>query len=323
MVKLITIFVLFYLNVYAISLKDSVSEVVSKHPKILEKQKEYDMILLDLELANTKYKPKIDFKIAKGYEKSNTKSTNNKDISLNPITKNLTLTQNLFDGFYTTNTVKIKKAKLNAFKYSYDDLINNIVSEYILSYLEILKNRELLAIEKENVSIHEKIYSDIKVQLENGTGRTSNLKDIGAKLALSYANYLSQTNTLNDALANFHKYFGRYEKVETFENIDINISIPTALDTLLQKVLETNPAILTQVNELESLKLEFAASKSTYYPKIDFEASKESSTDTAGIKGENDTSKAMINLSYTLYNGGYDSTTVIQNTAAIHKKIRL
>ena len=48
---------------------------------------------------------------------------------------------------------------------------------------------------------HLKIYEDLLKKQSSGVGRLSDLKEVKAKLALSYTNLLKEENNLQDAIA--------------------------------------------------------------------------------------------------------------------------
>lgn len=309
--------------IYAIGLKDAAVETLTTNPKVLEKKKEFNMAISDLDIAKSGYKPKVDFRASTGREQSDTKTTGYKDVKLNSETEGVTFSQNLFEGFATQANVDLKKTKLKALSFSFEETVNDTLLNLSKAYIDVIKNQELFLIEKDNTKIHEKIFSDVKMQIDNGTGRVSNLKDIGAKLALSYANLLVQENNYKDALASFHKIFGRYEKSETLEPVQFNFSLPGSLEDLLNKTLAANPSILAQNAEVQASHLTNKLSKSAYYPSLDFEFNAKRANNTSGIEGTDKTASAMVNLKYNLYNGNADEAKNQQNISAIHKQIQM
>lgn len=305
----------------ALDLRSALYEMSKTDPAILAKQKELEAARHELDLAKSGYYPKLDIQGSIGNERAKSQLTQYQDRSWTSNNAGVTLTQNLFAGFATKNDVATKEYKIKARKYALIEQANDSALRLSKSYMDLLRAYELLLIEVDNVKTHEKIFKDLKIRTEGGSGRISDYMEVSAKLSLAYSNLLSEDNNYNDAVANFHKAIGRYEDGKNLVQPDDIKGLPIKLEEALAQALASNPSLLVSRYEIEAAKTAMRLERQGYLPKIDATLNAKTSENASGLGGKNDSSSALITLSWNLYNGGSDYARVERAVSGIENSI--
>jgi adhesin transport system outer membrane protein len=306
--SIVIIFLSSFLYADQLFLNKAAKEILKTNPQILEKLNDYKSSLRGYEKAKLGYYPTLDLSGNIGTETTSRSSSD--DITLNVSESSLTLNQNLFNGFGTKHEIELKKAKLKSSAYSYIEKANDVIFKFVKSYIDLLRSKELLEIEKKNVSIHEEIYKDTKKQYKSGIGRLSDLKEVFSKLSLAYSNYLSEENNYKDKAVSFHKFYGRYIDAQQLQKPAIEWKIPQTFKETLLKAMQNNPSIIVQNYEFQAAKAYFRSTQKSFYPKIDLELKAKSSKNIGGSESDVDTRSALLKFSYNLFNGGRDAKEV-------------
>lgn len=297
-------------SLFGLSLQSALQEIIVTNPSIIAKQKELEAARHELTLAKSGYYPKIDVQGSYGYEESKSQLTNNEKKNWASWNTSATLTQNVFSGFSTLYDIKTKEFKIKARENALKEQANDSALTLAKSYLDLLKAYELLLIETNSVKSHEKIFKDIRQRTEGGSGRVSDFMEVSAKLSLSYVNLLSQENNYQDAQSNFHKALGRYEEGKNLVTPDEVKNVPANLSQALSEALKKNPSLLVSRYELEASKTAMRLERNAYMPKVDATLNSKISENANGMGGQNDSSSALLTLTWNLFKGGSDYARV-------------
>ncbi len=303
-----------------LELHEAIKETIQTNPTIKERLKNYNAVIEDLHYAKGAYLPRLDLKVGFGKERVQSNFTNNQVVDSNVQQHSVTASYNIFNGFGDKYTISQQRARLLAAAYSYLENVDDIVLKLIEQYINILRHKELMVVEKDNIKMDEKIYDDMLGKQKQGLQRLSDLKEARSKLALAYTNHLSEENNIQDTLVNFHKYFGRYVSIHEIKDPEFHEQLPSTIEEITRLAIENNPSIKVATYERLASRHEYQASKKQFYPSIDLELSGSYSENLSGIQSTNTNLRAMIYLSYNLFNGGSDSAYAQKKISTIHQK---
>lgn len=303
-----------------IELHEAIKETIYTNPTIKERLKNYNTVIEDLDYAKGAYLPRVDLKAGFGKEKVQSNFTNNQLLTSNVQQHSVVATYNLFNGFGDKFTVSQQKARLLSAAYSYLENVDDIVLNLIEQYINILRHKELMIVEKDNIKMDEKIYDDMLGKQRQGLQRLSDLKEARSKLALAYTNHLSEENNIQDTLVNFHKYFGRYVSIHDIKDPEFHEQLPSTIEEITRLAIENNPSIKVATYERMATTDEYKASRKQFYPTIDLEVSGSYTENLSGIRSDNTNLRAMLYINYNLFNGGSDSAYTQKKISTIHQK---
>ncbi len=304
---------------FGLSLKESVLQTLDTNPQIKEKTREYRAMKEDLKATFSEYYPKLDITGAYGYEKSNNSNTGFENKSLRRKEADIKITQKVFDGFGTHYAVKRDEFKTKAAKEEIYEKASFLTLQTIQTYLNILMDRELIELAKENVKNHEEIYKKIKEQTQSGILAKSNLELIKSRLALSKSNLITYENQYQDAVTKLYKLAGYNINIDDIKKPVFDLHIPSSFEEVSKKAEELNPAIKSQKLNLKSARANYDYAKSRFYPHFNIEADKGWNKDIGGVKGRHYNTTVLLKAKYNFFNGGKDFVRLQKEISMIHK----
>jgi adhesin transport system outer membrane protein len=308
-------------------LKTTVDEVLSTNPIILERLKNYNATKEDIKSAEAGYYPKLDLSLGIGSEhtekRASALASSDGSFDFSVYQNSLTYTHNLFKGFETTYQVEQQKDRTIAAAYSYIEKVNNTSFEMVNTYLQVMRNRELLENAKANVEINKEIFKKVQKLYDAGLTTLSEVNKIESSLALAKSNYVVQENTLLDVTYNMQRVLGRYLDPETMIRPELNVALPANIEEAAQYAIQNNPSLLVSKYNIKLAQATYKEKKSPFYPHLDIEVSQSMNKNLSAVEGENDRFRAMAFLTYNFFNGFADEAALQKSVSTIHQEVEL
>jgi len=323
--KLILLSISLATIISAQNLKTTIKEVLSTNPVILESLKNYNSTKEDITIAKSGYYPKLDLSIGAGYEKTdrnNRPDLADEKFNYGAYQNSLTFTQNIFNGFGTTYQVKQQESKTISSAYSYIEKVNDTSFQMLNTYLQVMKNVELLQTAKENVEINEEIFVKVQKLYDSGLTTLSEVNKIESSLSLAKSNYIVQENTLLDVTYNMQRVLGRYLDPQKMIKPNFLTPLPNSLEEATLYAMENNPSLLVSKYNIKLSQAIYKEKRSPYYPQLDIEVSQSMNKNLSAAEGQENKFRAMAYLKYNFFNGFADSAALQKSVSQIHKEIQ-
>jgi len=299
-------------SVFAANLQDVIQTVLSSNPHMQQKISEYRSTLYDLDKAKAEYKPSVDLSGGIGPEHTERRASNPTIKSdLTRQEASLIVTENLFQGFHTIHNVEEQKSRIQSTQFYTLQEANALSLKTVQTYLNVIKNKEILDLEYENLQTHTRINNMMREKMAAGYGKRADLEQSEARMVQASANYIAQLNNYQDAILNFERFYG--EIPSSFAKPERPEVPGRSLEELLNIAFKYNPTILTENADISVQKARHARDKSSFFPKIDAEFSANRQNNIDGYENKDDSYRGMLKLSYNLYQGGFDEATRLQN----------
>lgn len=306
---------------YGQSLKDAVEQTLQTSPDILMDARYRQSTDEAVKNARGGYLPKVDLLLGTGREWSKNSSTAPGDLSLTRREGTLTLTQMLFDGFGVSSEVERNRARVESAANKVAGTSEQVGLQAVEAYLEILRQHELVELTKQNLTVHERTYDQIKIRSESGIGRKADLEQISARLALAKANLTAAETNLRDAQTNFLRVVGANPVNLSKPDAPDHGVLPKTLEETVQLAFDNNPTLKSAMADVEAAEAQNKAAKSLLYPRFDLELGAGQNKNLDGVRGENDERYAMLRMRYNLFRGGSD-TARVNETAHLSSQAR-
>ncbi len=306
---------------YGQSLQEAVKQTLQTNPDILidaSKRLSTDEALRG---ARGGYLPKVDLGLGTGRERSNNSSTLGSEGKLTRREASLTLTQMLFDGFGVASEVSRNRARVESAAHKVAGTSEQVGLQAVEAYLEVLRQRELVALTRENLAAHERTHDQIKIRSEGGVGRKTDLEQIRARLGLAKANFTAAEANLRDAETNFLRVVGASPADLSKPNQAEHGLLPGSMDEAVQMAFDNNPTLKSAMADVEAADAQNNAAKSFMYPRFDLELGTAQNSNLNGVKGGNDERYAMLRMRYNLFKGGSGNARV-NETAQLANEAR-
>ncbi|MFA7610964.1 MAG: TolC family outer membrane protein [Sulfurimonas sp.] len=306
---------------YSQDLKTIISETLSTNPLVLEKLKNYNATKEDIVTAKADYYPKLDLILGVGQEDGKS-ATTQENFDYSVYQNSLSLTQNIFNGFETTYRVQQQESRTASAAYSYIESVNDVSFEMVNVYLQVIKNRELLDIEQENIEINTEIFKKVQKLYNAGLTTLSEVNKIESALSLAKSNYIVQENNLLDAVYAMQRVLGRYPESKKMSRPVFNATLPATIEEAIRFAMQNNPSMLVGKHNVELAQATYNEKKAPFYPSLDLEVSQNNNKNLSGVEGKYDNFRTMIYLKYNLFNGFADKSQLQKSVSSIHQEVQ-
>ncbi|NOR58997.1 MAG: TolC family outer membrane protein [Sulfurimonas sp.] len=305
-------------------LKLTVDEVLSTNPIVLERLKNYNATKEDIKSAKSGYYPKVDLSLGIGTEHTERRArpgVSDASFDFSVYQNSLTYTHNLFKGFETKYQIEQQENRTVAAAYSYIEKVNDTSFEMVNTYLQVMRNRELLDTAKANVEINREIFKKVEKLYDAGLTTLSEVNKIESSLSLAKSNYVVQENTVMDVTYNMQRVLGRYLDPETMSRPELNVALPATIEDAAQYAIQNNPSLLVSKYNIKLAQATYKEKKSPFYPHLDIEVSQAMNKNLSAIEGEEDRFRAMAFLTYNFFNGFADEAALQKSVSSIHQEV--
>ncbi|CAH1547391.1 Agglutination protein [Vibrio rotiferianus] len=304
--KLISLSVMASFSTGAQTLEQAVANSLQTNPDIKGAFNEFVSKKYINEAATGAYLPSVDLDAGIGYERVDSADSDRDVTDLTRKEASITFTQLIWDGSATLNNMDRTAADAESLRYQLLADAQDMALQVAKVYLDSVKAYEILTLSENNLSVHKKIYRDIKKRVDSGIGSTADLTQVEARLAKAHGNLAAAQNNLFDAHTMFMRIVGQSPQGLVFPRADQNF-IPYTIDEAVGKAFEEHPVIKIAKVDVDSAKFQYKQSKGNYYPTVSVEASQTWRDDAGGIEGDSNETSAMLRMRYNLFNGGSDS----------------
>lgn len=263
------------------------------------------------------YFPSIDATVGRGQETSNNISTRPLgDVTLMRSETGVTLSQLVFDTGATSSQVRRSQARSEGSGHQLASASETIGLRTALSFLEVLRLRELANIATESVEAHRRTLNLVTLLAEGGAGRRSDMQQAVARLAQALSSLYALQGQIEQAAADFRRLTDRMPG-ELDRPRSVAERLPAALDRAIEQALAEHPSVLAAQKDLESAQADREFSRSRLGPRLNLEMGVTQDHDVNGIRGLNYERSAMLRLRYNLFRGGSDAARIRESEARI------
>lgn len=288
-----------------LTLQDAVSKGVLKNPEYGVVANNKLATKEELSQAKALYMPSVDFLGETGYERTDSVTIPDSPNNLWHNRASLTLTQLLFDGYGTTSEIKRQKYRVESAAHRVAEVAEFTGLDVVQSYLEVLRQRDLLAIARANVDDHLKILDTIKTGANAGTVTEGDVAQANARLANARATVASTEQALREGEALFIQKVGEMPGDMAFPTIPRD-HLPQSVDDAVRLAVTNSPTLAVFESDMKVSHAEYEGSGSTLYPKVDLEANASFGDNLSGIDGHDNSQSVLAVMKWNLYRGGAD-----------------
>ncbi len=262
----------------------------------------------ELQQAKALYLPSIDMSADGGFQSINSdlrgQAEGHSDLYRSQAS--LTLTQMLFDGYATKYENERQYHRVRSAAHRVRESAEFSGLSIIEAYLDVLRQRELLAIADENLKMHNDIMSQIVESADAGRTTQADVEQTKARLNAAEAQKAAVEESLKNANTNYRRIVG--------DDAQPDIQVPTPprqliesdVDSEVKQALTHSPTLDTKEADVNVADAERQATKSSFYPKVNFQAGATAGNDLDGDEGNTKSASALVVANWNLYRGGGD-----------------
>lgn len=218
----------------------------------------------------------------------------------------LTLTQLLFDGFEAHYEVKRQEARVVSSAHRVRETSELVGLAIVESFLEVMRQRQLLLIARDNVTDHLSILEQIQDGVNAGRSTQADLEQAKARLASARTVESSTRQALRNAEARYRQEVGDAPADLEFPVIPFE-QLSGDVEEEVVQAIANSPTLSIFESDIEVAYAEAQGTKSTMYPQVDLQLNARTGEDLGGLEDEEDTSaSALVVMNWNLYRGGAD-----------------
>lgn len=216
----------------------------------------------------------------------------------------VTVTQNLFDGFSTSASVKTAEINKDIADITLDATRQNTLFEGISAYIEVLRQRRLVRFSKENESNIRKQLELEDERVQRGSGITVDVLEAKRRLQTAKERRVSFEGALRNAVATYVQVFDKAPDIEGLTDPTPPVGqIPDSLDAAIELAETENPAVINaraSVNVAEEAR---RTARAGYAPSVDLVGSWNYEKHKGGTLGTRRDYSVLLQASWDLFNG--------------------
>ena len=292
----------------AIELSDAVRKFLDTHPDIASAKYLAGAGEERVKEAYGSYYPSLDLQASAGLDdtyNSTTRSGGHGHVYLDPKGVTLTLSQNVFSGFKTQNTVKKKKADFDYAVLKLHQASEDIGLKAIAAYLNILRDERLVALAEDNLAAHESVLNLVSQKFKQGVGPESDVNQASVRVKSAQAALIDFKRSLANSKAAYQSLIGEDPEALMVPILPSD-SIDPDLEGKIEKAMKSNPYIRGAYARLRVAEADLALEDSSFMPNVNLEASFKHRNDVSGTPGVNEEKSIMFLMKYNLFSGGAD-----------------
>ncbi|HIP53697.1 MAG TPA: hypothetical protein EYH03_06780, partial [Chromatiales bacterium] len=291
------------------TLQETLKNVMASHPDVIAAKQEHRAREQEMVQARGGLLPSIDLNAGWGYEYTDSPTTrtagNHNDEDMTRTEVGVNLRQLLFDGGGTSSEVDRHRARTESARYSVLGTAQKMALETVRVYLDVMRQRKIVALAEENLSKHRRIMDQIKLRSQAGVGRKADLAQIEARVALAESNLVAAKVNLQDAETNYQRVVGELPgELETVPPAEEKI--PDSVEQVIERGLANHPVIKAAEADIVATQAQHRAARSNLYPRVEADIGANWNDDLDGVAGHNNDVTAMIRMRYNLFKGGSD-----------------
>ncbi|HAJ89426.1 MAG TPA: type I secretion protein TolC [Rhodospirillaceae bacterium] len=262
----------------------------------------------ELQQAKALYLPSIDMRADTGFQSINSdpKGQIEGHSDLYRSQASLTLTQMLFDGFATKYENERQYHRVRSASHRVRESAEFSGLSIIEAYLDVLRQRELLAIADENLKMHNDIMSQIVESADAGRTTQADVEQTKARLNAAEAQKSAVEESLRNANTNYRRIVGDNAQPDIQVPVPPRQILEADVDSEVKQTLTHSPTLDTKEADVNVADAERQATKSTFYPKVDFQAGATAGDNLDGVEGRTKSASALVIANWNLYRGGGD-----------------
>lgn len=299
-------------------LKDAVEQTLKTSPDVLSTAHRRLSIDQEIKQARGGYFPKIDLNLGYGRERTSSPTTGFNTVSLDRREAGISLNQMLFDGFFVKSEVERHAARADAAAFGVLGAAENTSLKVVDAYLEVLRRQELVKLTKDNLAIHQRTFDQIRMRSDAGVGRKADMDQILARLALSQANVMAAESNAREAEITFQRVVGKIPQDLTKPGAPEQ-AMPKDLKSAIETAMANHPILKSAMADVEAAQAQHRSARSLHLPRLDLELGYNDNNNISGLRGDNESTIAMLRMRYNLFRGGSDEARVGQTASAINE----
>lgn len=231
----------------------------------------------------------------------------------NNLTGSANVSQPVFSGFSTVNSVKAADKTVKAAQNNLANVEQNVLLEASTAYLDVLQNRAIVELQKNNEELLKKKLDETLERFKVGEVTRTDVSQARARHSQAISDRIASEGTLQASIATYIELIGS-EPEELTEPTQMKSFLPESYDQALEIALNNSYTIKQAQNLYAAKGYEVYANTGALFPTVSLDGTVgRNKAEQGGIKTTTDNAEWGVNLSIPLYTGGATRAKIRQS----------
>nr|WP_246438464.1 TolC family outer membrane protein [Novosphingobium piscinae] len=286
------------------SLRDAIVAALKDNPDIQIALARQDDARYGVDEARAGYLPHLDLQAGWGRETVRNGSQARTGAFRTEAT--VTLSQNVWDFGVTINDIKRARASYRSAQWATRERIEGISYDITTAYLGVLGQQQLMALTEQEIAATKRILRIVTVQKELGLTTPADVGRAQTRLENVQSLLLDRRSQLEQA-RNAYRRLTNHLPARVVDLPPAGTTLPESADAAVSLMDTHSPRLAQAVQDRRSLDKQYdSQTGSVFFPRIGVMVQGNYREDVMGLTGRGNDARAMVTLSYKLFNGGAD-----------------
>jgi outer membrane protein len=261
------------------------------------------------------YRPQLNGNFSAGYQtlRNGLFDGTTQAANLRPWVAGLTITQSLFNGFNTANSVRQAEAQVMSSREGLRNIEQNIFVDAVTAYMNVVANQALVEAQRANVTFLRETLKTTRVRLEAGDVTPTDVAQAEARYNRGLADLNAAEVALAIAQATYAQIVGvppgKLAKAEPIDRL-----LPRSRDVAVEISRRDHPRIAGAMFDVDVATSAIKIAESALMPKASVQGSVSRNFETDTTLETKSTNQASIigQANVPLYDGGFASSQIRQ-----------
>lgn len=289
------------------------ADTYSSNPTLQSQRAYLRSVDENIAIAKSGYRPNISLqgsyrdgenKIKKGVGQGN---------DYNSLSGAAVVSQPVFSGFSTVNSVKATERAIKAAQNNLSNVEQNILLEASTAYLDVLQNRAIVDLQKNNEDLLLKKLEETQERFKVGEVTRTDVSQAEARHSQAVSDRIASEGNLQASIATYIELIGQ-EPSDLTEPTEMINYLPKSYDEALNIALKNNYSIKEAQHIYASKGYEVYANTGALFPTISLDGSiGRNKSEQGEIDTTTENAEWGVNLSIPLYTGGATRAKIRQS----------
>ncbi|MEC9343715.1 MAG: TolC family outer membrane protein [Pseudomonadota bacterium] len=304
------------------SLQEAVSEAVTSNPRVEAARASHRATEHVLRQSMGRFLPEINLRAEYGKQKIDRPEGLGPEVNnvwREPRQYTLSFKQVLFDGFDRAYDYYRSQARVSSASYKILARSEAIALESIEAYIDVRRHLELSELARENVRRHERLYETIKASFDGGKASIGDVHQTEERIEAAKSLVAQIAIALESAKAKFRNAVGL--EPEGLQRVGYATGLPGSSREVFEYAVANNPRIRASQADVDVAGYDKQQFKSSLYPQLSVEGSTTKGEHLQGTPDRNDEMRAMLVLSWKLFDGGVRINRTLELSEREYEKV--
>lgn len=292
-----------------VTLADTMRAVLNFSPTLKSMQENRDVLRHSVRRSKAGWYPRVDLTGAGIAQMGSTSTRRGQNVNSEDVGAGtqvgLTMTQTIWDGKSTTNTVRATEYREQSMIERVQDNALSLALDGIIAHVNILVRSENVRLAEENVETHRLILSKQASLSTSGVSTSADVSQAQGRLIRAEATLADTINQLDEARISYRQLTGA--EAGQLSPVPMPAAPPVSLPEMLEKTISQNPTLMASQSDTKAARSDRDVSDAAFQPTLALEVGPSYADTDSRLRGNYEWQmSATMRMRWNVYNGGGD-----------------